>query len=135
MPQSGRVVLLTKQNPLWNIQSLRFPLWSRNRNEFDLVIYSANWPESRRSIWTTLMKARAIENQCYVAGSNRTGTDGAGIKYCGDSMIIDPRGEIIASASSDEVCSISTEISITELSDFRKEFPVLNDADDFKINI
>ena len=63
------------------------------------MIYSANWPESRRNVWNTLLKARAIENQCYVAGANRIGTDGDGIKYCGDSMIINPRGEIIASAA------------------------------------
>jgi len=112
---------------------LRFPVWSRNRNEFDLIIYSANWPESRRDVWNTLLRARAIENQCYVAGSNRTGTDGAGIKYCGDSMIINPRGEIIVSANLDTECSVSAEISMNELLEFRKKFPVLNDADDFTI--
>ena len=112
---------------------LRFPVWSRNRNEFDLIIYSANWPESRRDVWNTLLRARAIENQCYVAGSNRNGTDDAGIKYCGDSMIINPRGEIIVSASLDTECSVSAEISMNELLEFRKKFPVLNDADDFTI--
>jgi len=113
---------------------LRFPVWSRNREVSDLMIYSANWPGNRRKVWTTLLKARAIENQCYVAGSNRTGTDGSGIAYFGDSMIIDPRGEIIASAEKDEECSVSAEISLTELADFRKKFPVINDADDFTIN-
>ena len=114
---------------------LRFPVWSRNRNDSDLIIYSANWPEIRRNVWNTLIKARAIENQCYVAGSNRTGTDGTGIKYCGDSTIINPWGESIVSAGRDKECSISAEISTTELSDFRKKFPVMNDADDFTINI
>ncbi len=114
---------------------LRFPVWSRNRNESDLIIYTANWPEIRRNVWITLLKARAIENQCYVAGSNRTGTDGAGINYSGNSMIIDPRGEIIVSADRDEECSVSAEVSIPELSDFRKKFPVTNDADDFTINL
>jgi omega-amidase len=113
---------------------LRFPVWSRNRNDYDLIIYAANWPESRISVWNTLIKARAIENQCYVAGANRIGTDGKGIKYCGDSMIIDPRGEIIASANPNEESSITGEISLTELSDFRKKFPVLKDADNFTIN-
>jgi len=98
-----------------------------------LIIYSANWPETRRNVWTTLLKARAIENQCYVAGSNRTGIDGAGIRYCGDSMIINPRGEIILSAEGDGEYSVSTEISITELNGFRKKFPVLSDADGFTI--
>ena len=114
---------------------LRFPVWSRNRNESDLIIYSANWPEIRKNVWITLLKARAIENQCYVAGSNRTGTDGTGIIYCGDSMIIDSRGEIIASADRDEERSVSAEISLPELSEFRKKFPVMNDADDFSINL
>jgi predicted amidohydrolase len=112
---------------------LRFPVWSRNVESSDLIIYSANWPETRRNVWTTLLKARAIENQCYVAGSNRTGIDGAGIRYCGDSMIINPRGEIILSAEGDGEYSVSTEISITELNGFRKKFPVLSDADGFTI--
>jgi omega-amidase len=112
---------------------LRFPVWSRNRNDSDLMIYSANWPETRRDVWNTLLKARAIENQCYVAGSNRTGTDDNGIRYCGESMIINPRGEIIASAGSETECAVSAGLSLTELSDFRKKFPVLNDADDFNI--
>ena len=114
---------------------LRFPVWSRNRDEYDLMIYAANWPEVRRNAWTILLKARAIENQCYVAGSNRTGTDGEGIRYCGESMIINPHGELIAFAEDEMECSISAELSMTELSAFRKKFPVMNDADDFAINI
>jgi omega-amidase len=114
---------------------LRFPVWSRNRNDYDLLIYAANWPESRISVWNTLIKARAIENQCFVAGANRIGIDGAGIKYCGDSMIVDPRGRITASANQNEECTVTGEISLTELSDFRKKFPVFTDADDFSINL
>jgi predicted amidohydrolase len=114
---------------------LRFPVWSRNLDETDLIIYAANWPEVRRDVWTTLLKARAIENQCYVAGSNRTGTDCAGIRYRGDSMIINPRGTIMASAGKDRECSVSAEISMDGLSAFRKKFPVLNDADDFTIDL
>ena len=113
---------------------LRFPVWSRNRNDYDLSVYIANWPESRREAWSTLLKARAIENQCYVAGANRIGTDGYGVKYCGDSMIINPRGEIIVSADSNEECYLTGEISLTDLSDFRKEFPVHRDSDEFTIN-
>jgi len=114
---------------------LRFPVWSRNRGKYDLMIYAANWPENRKEVWNILLKARAIENQCYVAGANRLGTDGKGIIYCGESAIIDPYGKIIASANINEETSITGEISMTELSDFRKKFPVLNDADDFSINI
>lgn len=114
---------------------LRFPVWSRNRNESDLIIYAANWPESRRNVWNTLLQARAIENLCYVAGSNRTGTDGTGISYCGESVIIDPRGWIISSAGTETDCSVSADISMTELSDFRLKFPVMNDADDFSLSV
>ncbi len=112
---------------------LRFPVWSRNRNDYDLLINSANWPESRREVWLTLLKARAIENVCFVAGANRTGTDGEGNKHCGDSMIIGPRGEVIASGLQNEECWISGEISASDLTKFRTKFPVLNDADKFKL--
>jgi omega-amidase len=112
---------------------LRFPVWSRNRNDYDLLINSANWPEARRDVWVTLLKARAIENQCYVAGANRVGTDGTGIRYCGDSMIINPKGEIIACGEENKDCIITADISMNELSDFRKKFPVLKDADDFTL--
>lgn len=114
---------------------LRFPVWSRNRNDYDLLINSSNWPESRRDVWITLLKARALENQCFVAGVNRIGIDGTGIKYCGDSMILGPKGEIIAEGKQNEGCLISGEILINELSDFRKKFPVLNDGDDFTLNL
>jgi omega-amidase len=112
---------------------LRFPVWSRNRNDYDLAIYSANWPEARRNVWDILLQARAIENQCFVAGSNIIGTDGNGIKYCGDSTVVNPRGEVIAKAPANEDCSISADISIDELAEFRKKFPVLYDADKFTI--
>jgi omega-amidase len=114
---------------------LRFPVWSRIRNDYDLLINSANWPESRRDVWITLLKARALENQCYVAGVNRIGIDGAGIKYCGDSMILGPKGEIIASGKQNMECLISGDISLGDLADFREKFPVLNDGDNFRINL
>jgi omega-amidase len=113
---------------------LRFPVWCRNRNDYDLLINSANWPESRRDVWVTLLKARAIENQCYVAGSNRIGIDNNDIKYCGDSLIFDPRGSIIASAPTNKECLVTSEISMIDLADFRTKFPVLQDADDFILN-
>ena len=112
---------------------LRFPVWSRNTEKSDLIIYASNWPDARQNVWNTLLKARAIENQCYVAGSNPTGTDGMGISYTGDSMIINPRGEVISSAGKDHNTSITSEISLKELNDFRKKFPVLDDADEFAL--
>lgn len=112
---------------------LRFPVWSRNTGDYDLMINSANWPEARINVWNTLLKARAIENQCFVAGANVTGTDGEGIKYCGDSVMVDPKGEILASLNRYEEGIITCDISISELAEFRKKFPVLNDADKFTI--
>lgn len=114
---------------------LRFPVWSRNKGEYDLAIYSANWPEARVHIWNTLLQARAIENQCYVAGSNRIGIDGKAIHYNGNSCIINPRGEIMSKAASNVECTVSADISIEELSEFRKKFNVLKDADDFHISL
>jgi omega-amidase len=113
---------------------LRFPVWSRNRNDYDLLINSASWPEARMDVWSTLLKARAIENQCFVAGANRTGIDGTGTIHSGGSVILGPRGETLASDSSGRECIVTAEISIEELNDFRSKFAVQNDADDFTVN-
>jgi omega-amidase len=112
---------------------LRFPVWNRSGKDVDLIIYSSNWPVARKEVWNTLTKARAIENQCYVAGVNRIGTDGNQILYCGESRIVHPYGDIIISAGPDRECSITGEISISELAEFRRKFPVLGDADEFSI--
>ncbi|MCX6333552.1 MAG: amidohydrolase [Bacteroidia bacterium] len=113
---------------------LRFPIWSRNRNDYDLLINSANWPQSRRDVWLTLLKARALENLSFVAGANRIGTDGAGIRYSGDSLIISPKGEVMAAAGKNKESVISSDLSLDELKAFRKKFPAYLDADDFTIN-
>ena len=114
---------------------LRFPVWSRNRYDTDLIIYTANWPESRKTAWITLIKARAIENQCFVAGVNRVGTDGKGHKYTGESILINYLGDTVADAGQDTICSVTGKISMTELSEFRTKFPFMNDADDFLIKV
>ena len=114
---------------------LRFPVWSRNNGSYDLLINSANWPDSRQMVWNTLLRARAIENQCYVAASNRVGTDGKGIEYRGDSMILDPKGEVLAKGMENSECIFTFNISMEELFSFREKFPVLRDADDFIINL
>ncbi|HAM99112.1 MAG TPA: amidohydrolase [Marinilabiliales bacterium] len=112
---------------------LRFPVWSRNRNNYDLLIYVANWPAPRREVWKTLLKARAIENQCYVIGVNRVGTDGMGITYAGDSMIIDFKGQVISELPEGEQGIGTATLSMSELRIFREKFPVHLDADDFEI--
>lgn len=112
---------------------LRFPVWSRNRNDYDLLVYHSNWPEPRNEVWEILLKARAIENQAYVAGVNRCGSDGNGIQYIGNSLIFGPKGEKLANAPVKRPGIIHAEISLDELLAFRKKFPVMMDADDFQL--
>lgn len=112
---------------------LRFPVWSRNQNDYDLLIYIANWPESRREVWKKLLPARAIENQVYVAGVNRIGNDGEGLSYSGDTVIINPKGEIMVETKEHTHQIIDAGLSLDELNRFRKKFPVGLDADKFKI--
>lgn len=112
---------------------LRFPVWSRNRNEYDLLVYSASWPQSRKDVWNTLLKARAIENQSYVVGANRVGVDGEKIAYSGNSQIFDAKGKCLSESKEGEEMIVSAEISYSELVKFRTSFPVLNDADSFSI--
>lgn len=112
---------------------LRFPVWSRNKNDYDLYINVANWPGSRREIWMGLLKARAIENQVYVLGVNRVGDDYHGTAHTGDSMILDPKGQVISQAGINKEEIISAEISLSELQNFRKIFPAYLDADGFEL--
>lgn len=111
---------------------LRFPVWSRNKNDYDILIYIANWPERRNDAWKTLLKARAIENQCFVIGVNRTGNDANNIYHSGDSAIIDPKGNIISKTEANKESVETVTLNIEELYAFRKKFPVGNDADIFK---
>jgi omega-amidase len=114
---------------------LRFPVWSRYRGDYDVIICVASWPDVRRDAWNSLLKARAIENQCYVIGVNRAGTDNQGLKYAGDSVIIDPIGKTAVKVNEYEAGTATFEISLSELRNFRKLFPVWKDADDFSLNI
>ena len=109
---------------------LRFPVWARNRGDYDMILYVANWPVPRASVWSALLVARAIENQCYVAGVNRVGTDPS-CEYHGGSVIIDPYGRTIASCAAGEECEATAEVDMEKLMAFREKFPVLDDADNF----
>ena len=110
---------------------LRFPVWSRNTENYDVLIYLANWPAPRQHVWSNLLIARAIENQSYCVGVNRVGSDGAGVKYLGGSTIISPKG--IGEFMDENEAVKTVEIFYSELQQFRKNFPVLNDSDSFKI--
>jgi omega-amidase len=111
---------------------LRFPVWSRNRGDYDLALYVASWPKSRIDAWSTLLKARAIENQCYVAGVNRVGNDPS-CEYNGCSVILDPYGHTLAACEPNQEMAATADIDLEILHAFRAKFPVLNDADDFMI--
>ena len=107
---------------------LRFPIWARNRGDYDMILYVASWPTPRVAAWSALLVARAIENQCYVAGVNRVGTDPA-CEYCGGSVIIDPYGKTIAACANNEETEASAKVDMETLEAFREKFPVLKDAD------
>ncbi len=134
----------------WKIQlqicyDLRFPLWLRQSNpasplpgrektelEYDVLIVVANWPTPRIHAWKTLLQARAIENQCFVIGVNRTGTDGNGLAYPGGSMIVGPLGEILSALSENEdIITVTLNKEITD--NVRNQFPFWKDADHFLI--
>ncbi len=124
---------------------LRFPVWARQSPlptgeegvggeaaEYDVLIYVANWPEKRIHAWKTLLQARAIENQCYVVGVNRVGNDGNNIHYSGESMMIDPMGEVLYTKK-DEEDIFTLSLDRTHLQTVREKLPFLKDADGFKI--
>jgi predicted amidohydrolase len=113
---------------------LRFPVWMRNvNNSYDIAIIVANWPEKRIDAWNTLLKARAIENQCYVVGINRVGFDGNNIFYNGNTSVYDFNGNLLAKAEDDVESAIIAELDINKLVAFRKSFPIFLDADRFNI--
>ena len=112
---------------------LRFPVWSRNQEDYEVLIYVANWPETRREVWKTLLRARAIENLSYCIGVNRVGKDGRGIYYAGESMIVNGKGQILNRVTADKEDVIVTELSLSELRTLRKDFPANKDADRFQL--
>ncbi|MEX2367285.1 MAG: amidohydrolase [Pseudohongiellaceae bacterium] len=114
---------------------LRFPVWCRNTpgQAYDLMLFVANWPAQRTDHWTTLLKARAIENLAYVAGVNRIGKDGKGLDYDGASAVFDASGSLLLDAGKRQgSCSVT--ISQQALEEYRNSFPAFLDADSFSIN-
>ena len=112
---------------------MRFPVWNRNsfkdgKFEYDLAIYTAEWPEKKSEVWNTLLRARAIENQAYIVGVNRVGIDDSEISYIGESMILNMKGRIVAKAAEGE-CVVKAAINMEDLTAFREYFTVANDWD------
>ena len=110
---------------------LRFPVWSRQRGDYDVIIYSALWPKPRRLVWRTLLQARAIENQAWVVGVNRVGSEPE-LEYAGDSMVVDHMGRIMEDAE-DRECVEVVEFESEDIERFRERFNVSRDADSFEI--
>jgi predicted amidohydrolase len=132
----GNTTITTEINA-WKIRplicyDLRFPAWCRNQFPYyDVLVFIASWPEKRIKAWTTLLKARAIENQCYVIGVNRIGTDGNGLIYNGQSAVYDFNGDCIAFADQKDTI-IQTSLSLNNLKNFRKDLPFLEDSDTYQ---
>lgn len=108
---------------------LRFPVFSRNTDNYDVLVYVANWPEKRNYAWQQLLRARAIENQSYVIACNRLGEDGNGVSHAGNSGIINYMGEEIGFGQDDKVFQFNLDKTSQEI--YRQEFPVLDDRDEF----
>ncbi len=119
---------------------LRFPVWSRNRFingswDYDVLIYVANWPESRIQHWKHLLIARAIENQCYVVAVNRIGQDGNKFAHSGSSMVVNPRGEVVSNIPEHKEMITMQTLDKKYLEEYRKIFPLGLDTDDFTIAV
>lgn len=114
---------------------LRFPVWMRYSDEipYDMILCTANWPYPRQEAWKALLRARAIDNQAYVLGCNRVGQGPKTLIYPGDSVIACPKGELLHEIVKDEECVMRVTLDRNEVSTFREAFPVLKDADPFKL--
>ena len=111
---------------------LRFPVWLRARDDYDVLLCVANWPAARQRAWNTLLRARAIENQCFAIGVNRVGVDGNGVAYRGGSAVYDYEGETVAEVFDDDTVVTAT-LDLDALCDQRRRFPVWRDADPFEL--
>jgi omega-amidase len=111
---------------------LRFPVWCRNRDDYDLMLLVANWPSRRVRHWSALLEARAIENQCWVVGVNRVGRDGNGLEYPGRSVVHDPLGTCVADLQAEEGARL-VEMDLAKVAETQEMFPFLADADAFTL--
>jgi predicted amidohydrolase len=111
---------------------LRFPVWSRNVEDYDLLIYVANWPQARVQAWDALLRARAVENMCYSVGVNGIGVDGNAHPYSGHSAVYGPLGNRLSTDDFEKEFSETISLSKTELEETRKKMAFLDDRDDFE---
>lgn len=113
---------------------LRFPVWSRDAHDTDLLLYTANWPAARRNAWNRLLPARAIENLCYVAAVNRVGEDGKGYRYSGDTQVLDFLGDPLLEAG-DTAGVFRATLRARDIAAFRGKFPAYHDGDAFELKL
>ncbi|MBQ4862119.1 amidohydrolase [Pseudoalteromonas sp. MMG013] len=113
---------------------LRFPVFQRNRNDYDVMVNVANWPAARRHVWDTLLMARAMENQCYVLGCNRVGVDGNQVAHSGGSAAYNFKGEAIMQLPDNQTAVAFVHLVKNQLEAFRAAFPAHLDADEFKLS-
>ena len=113
---------------------LRFPVWSRNTEDYELLLYVANWPKPRIHAWDTLLQARAIENMCYVAGVNRIGADNEGHQYIGHSAVYDMLGGGITTKNEERDQIIYATLDKSKLETTRNKLSFLSDRDSFALN-
>lgn len=111
---------------------VRFPVFARNKSDYDMILYVASWPAVRLGVWNTLLHARAIENQCYVVGVNRVGKDPYA-EYNGGTALIDFLGNDVVAADEGREMVVVGDADMEALKAFRVKFPALNDADSFEI--
>jgi len=114
---------------------LRFPVWARNIENYDILIYVANWPKPRINAWNTLLEARAIENMSYCIGVNRIGLDANGHEYTGNSVVYDGLGVQISTIKPNDDITEIIRLSKEDLLKTREKFRFLDDKDDFTLNI
>jgi len=114
---------------------LRFPVFCRNQNDYDMMLCVANWPSSRRNHWRSLLQARAIENQAYVIGVNRVGVDGNGLQYSGDSMVLDMQGQPLFDGQNKGEILPTIAFDQKALKNYREQFPAWQDADSFTLSL
>lgn len=114
---------------------LRFPVFCRNRNDYDLMLCVANWPAARRQPWRQLLQARAVENLAYVASVNRVGADGNGVEYSGDSMLVDYKGNTLIDREPGKIFVETQQLGAEALHEFRTKFPAWMDADEFELKL
>jgi omega-amidase len=137
---TGGSATMTAELNGWSVRpficyDLRFPAWTRNKgSDYHIALFVASWPAKRSAHWAALLRARAIENQCFVIGVNRTGTDGNGVEYAGGTAAFDFTGAALIDAGRTEGVSI-IQLQARPLLEYRVTFPAWMDADDFSIDV